>query len=99
MKSGLCCTILLGAVLLCGCATAELTNDSTSVTVIGEGDVRACRSLETVQANHIETSEVYTYCVEIQGEGISEQTAGVLNTLFSPIRYLGRLIINPMFGS
>jgi len=98
MRSGP--SLVLAGLLLCaGCASAKLTNDSTSVTVIGEGDVRACRSLEVVQANHIETSEVYKYCVEIQGEGISQQGAGVLNTLFSPIRYLGRLIINPLMGN
>jgi hypothetical protein len=99
MKSGPACAILLGAALLSGCVTAKLTETSTTVTVIGEGDVRACRQLDLKEFPDLGTTTRSEYCIEIQGEGISKQGAGVLNTLISPIRYLGRLLINPLLGS
>ena len=85
--------LLLFAFLLAGCVNAELTNTSTTVNVIGAAEVQACRNLVQKATPDKPTETREEFCVTVEGSGISEQGAGVLNTLLFPLRYLGNLLV------
>ena len=80
--------LLVSSMLFVGCVSAKLSSEETTVTVIGEADVRVCHEQDQTVTPTDGTLVEQDHCVEIDGEGISEHGASVFSTLLAPVRWV-----------